>query len=201
MAAFPYSQGIRPATLSRGGWVAGDRPLIFDARVGGRGGASPAIHPRPPGLAHSHHARRLRRYRGLLRKLEPWTRSGRATRLVHPSWGAPARVVGSPTQIVVQKPPLLDRAEHRSVRREPDATPPPGDVPARSPRRERPVTRRVTTLGREDPRGRHSRPRSSTERRDPRGSSCPHPILRLPPPPRLISLNSLGYWGSAQGGP
>lgn len=63
------------------------------------------------------------------------------------------------------------------------AIPPPGDVRARSRRQERPVTRRVTALGSEDPRRCRSRPRSSTEPRDPRGSSRPYPILRLPPPP------------------
>jgi hypothetical protein len=51
-----------------------------------------------------------------------------------------------------------------------DATPQPGDVPARSLHREQPVTRRVTALGREDLRRYRSQPRLSTERLDPRGS-------------------------------
>ena len=64
-----------------------------------------------------------------------------------------------------------------------DAIARPSDAPVRSLRRERLVTRRVTALGREDLRGCCSQPRSSTERLDPRGSSRPYLILRLPPPP------------------
>lgn len=53
--------------------------------------------------------------------------SERARKLLHDAMDLPVsvpagercRVVESPTWIVVHEPPLLDRAEHRSVRREP----------------------------------------------------------------------------------